>query len=182
MATESAPQANAQGEGQTPDPQAPTSSSEGNGEQQGQQAPATVVIDKDTKLPDDHPLIVKHGELKAKLSTANTELAEARSQSAKATQLQEELDKRPTTEALTTLQTRYDRLEAFTQAIGLGKALDSRTFTRDLFETDKPVADLVKEWNKANPTATSRALGSGAGDEGSSKPSINDLLRAAAPK
>ncbi len=184
MAPEAEPQANAQGEGQsTGQQQAPTSSSEGNGEQQqGQQQAPAPVIDKDTKLPDDHPLIVKHGELKAKLSTANTELAEARSQSAKATQLQEELDKRPTAEALATLQTRYDRLEAFAQAVGIGKALDSRTFTRDLFETDKPVADLAKDWNKANPTATSQALGSTAGGEGSSKPSINDLLRAAAPK
>ena len=83
-------------------------------------------------------------------------------------------------EALQTLQTRYDRLEAFAQAVGLGKALDSRTFTRDLFETDKDIAGLVKDFNKANPSATSTALSSTAGGEGKTKHDPNELLRIAA--
>lgn len=159
MATE--PQANdqveGQQEGQQPDP---ASQSEASGDQQ---QPSEQQVTKDTVLPDDHPLIVKHNELKAKLAKANTELSEARAKSAQTTKLEEQLNSRPTTEAMETLQLRFDRLEAFAQAVGLGKALDSRTFTRDLFETDKDIAQLVKEWNKANPTATSHALGSGGG-------------------
>lgn len=157
--------------------QDPTPESGGNGDQ-----PKTPVIDKTTKLPDDHPLVTAHATVKDKLAAAATELAEARAQSKKATELQAELDKRPSQEALDTLQTRYDRLEAFAQKVGLGKALDSRTFTRDLFESDKDLDDLVKEWNKANPSATSQALGGKAGGEASPKHNPNDLLRIAAGK
>lgn len=181
-----APEATPQASDQVTDPEAsqqdPTPPSGGNGGQQAapQQDPAPVVIDKDTKLPDDHPLMVKHGELKAKLSTANTELAEARAASTKATQLEAELAKRPTTEAMETLQNRYDRLEAFALAVGLTKALDSRTFTKDLFETDKDIKELVKEFNRANPTATSVALGGGAaGGQGTAKQDPNELIRIA---
>ncbi|QIG58097.1 scaffolding protein [Microbacterium phage Zepp] len=179
-------QANDKVEGQpTGQQQDPTPSSGGNGGQQ--QAPVTdpapVVIDKDTKLPDDHPLIVKHGELKAKLSTANSELTEARAQAARTTQLEEELGKRPTTEAVETLQNRYDRLEEFVLAVGLGKALDSRTFTKDLFETDKDIKDLVRDWNRANPSATSQALSSTAGgQQADGKHDPNELIRIAAGK
>lgn len=157
---------------------------EGTSGTEGQQAPAPVVIDKSTKLPDDHPLIVSYTEVKDKLAKQATDLTEARAQSAKATQLEEELGKRPTTEAMETLQTRYDRLESFLVAVGgpVGKALDSRTFTKDLFETDKDIAALVKDWHKANPSATSTALGSAAGGESSDKKSPNDLLRIAAGK
>lgn len=145
-----------------------------------QQQAATV--DKDTKLPDDHPLIVNHEKLKGELATAKTELTEARASSAKATQLEADLGKRPTTEAMETLQTRYDRLESFLQTAGgpLGKALDSRTFTKELFESDKDIVTLVKEWNKSNPTATSTALGSAAAAPGAGKQDPNALLRAAA--
>jgi hypothetical protein len=160
-----------------------TDDTSGNGSQtqtnQEQQAPA---VTKDTVLPDDHPVVKQLKDDKAKLATARQELAEARAQAGKATQLQEELDKRPTQEALDTLQTRYERLEAFTQAIGLGKALDSRTFTKDLFETDKPVDQLVKDFNKANPSVTSTALGSAAAAPADKKPDPNALLRAAAGK
>ena len=185
MATEVTPQVNDQvndqANGQQQDPTPPSG---GNGDQQQVTPPSAPAVDKDTQLPDDHPLIVKHGELKAKLSTANTELQEARAASAKATKLEEELNARPTQEALDTLQTRYDRLEAFLTAAGgpIGKALDSRTFTRDLFESDKDITALVKDWHKANPTATSQALSSAAGGEGSDKKSPNELLRIATGK
>lgn len=159
-------------------------------QQQPQAAPATgdqsqpqaATVDKDTKLPDDHPLIVNHAKLKGDLATAKTELTEARAASAKATQLQAELDKRPTTEAVETLQKRYDRLEAFLQSAGgdLGRALDSRTFTKDLFESDKDISTLVKDWNKAHPSATSQALGGSPAAPGAAKSNMNDLLRAAA--
>lgn len=184
MAPEATPQVNDQVTDPANGPkQDPPASSAGTGDQQQVTAP---VIDDSTQLPDTHPLMVKHAELKAKLSTANTELAEARTTSAKATQLEEELGKRPTTEALGTLQTRYDRLEEFLVAAGgpLGRALDSRTFTKDLFETDKPVADLVKSFLRANPSATSAALGGGSngGQGGSDKKDPNELIRIAARK
>ncbi|QKY80306.1 scaffolding protein [Microbacterium phage Mercedes] len=165
-------------------------------EQQGQQAPPegtsgtegqqgqAPVIDKSTRLPDDHPLIVSYGEVKEKLAKQATELTEARAQSARATQLEEELGKRPTMEAMEQLQNRHTRLEEFVQAIGLGKALDSRTFTRDLFETDKDIKTLVREYNQANPSATAAALSGTAGGsaEGTGKHNPNDLLRIAAGK
>lgn len=158
--------------------QAPTDDTSKPDEQQ--QAPTTVP--KDAKLPDDHPVVKQLRADKEKLSKANTELAELRVKSANLTKLEEELAARPTAEALDTLQTRYDRLEAFAQAVGIGRALDSRTFTRDLFETDKPVEDLVKDWNKANPTATATALGSSAAQPADGKIDPNQLLRIAAGK
>lgn len=135
-----------------------------------------------TKLPDDHPLVKTLAKQKLDLAAARTELAEARAKSAKVSELEEELGKRPTSEAIETLQTRYDRLEGFLQAVGgpLGKALDSRSFTRDLFETDKDIADLVKSWNQANPSATSTALGSASASPAPGKVDPNVLLRAAA--
>ena len=157
-------------------------------EQQGQQQQTTddtsangsqQQVTKDTVLPDDHPVVKQLKDDKAKLASVRTELAEARSQAAQATKLQAELDASPTAEALATLQTRYDRLEAFAQAVGLGKALDSRTFTRDLFESDTKVEDLVKAWNRDHPTATSTALGSAGSASTGSKQDPNDLLRAA---
>lgn len=149
----------------------------------GSQQQAAPEIDDSTQLPETHPLVKTLAKQKQDLAAAKTALAEANAKSTKVTQLEEELNKRPTTEALETLQTRYDRLESFLQAAGgpLARALDSRTFTRDLFETDKDIATLVKEWHKANPNATSTALGSGAAaPDDKSKPSMNDLLRSAA--
>lgn len=156
-----------------------TDDTSGNGDQQQAQT-----VDKSTKLPDDHPVVKQLAADKAKLAQARTEIAELRAKSATVTKLEEELEKRPTTEALETLQTRYDRLEAFLTEVGgpLSKALDSRTFTRDLFETDKDIAQLVKDWHKANPSATSSALGSGAAAPADKKPNPNDLIRAAAGK
>lgn len=160
-------------QGQQQDPTPGTGANEGQ-----QQAPA---INSKTRLPDDHPLIVSYGEVKEKLAKQATELAEAQANSAKASKLQQELDARPTPEALAALQTRNDRLEEFLQAVGgpLGRALDSRSFTRDLFESDKDVKDIVKDFLKANPTATAAALGSAAAAPGAGKANPNDLIRAA---
>jgi len=159
-----------------------TDETSGNGSQQqaeGQQQ--TTTNTEPVKLPDDHPLVKTLATQKQTLATTRTELAEARAQAAKVTQLEADLQKRPTTEALETLQTRYDRLEAFLQAAGgdLSTALDSRTFTKDLFESDKDIADIVKDWHKAHPTATSQALGSGAAAPAAGKVDPNSLLRAA---
>lgn len=164
--------------------QAPTGDTPGNGEQQQATDTDKPVITKDTVLPDDHPLVKQLKDDKAKLASVRQELAESQAQSVKATKLEEELNARPTQEALDTLQTRYDRLEAFLTAAGgpIGKALDSRTFTRDLFESDTDITALVKDWHKVNPTATSQALSSAAGGESSDKKSPNELLRIAAGK
>lgn len=99
--------------------------------------------------------------------------------------LKTEVEKlRPVQETLDAVQSRYDRLEAFlTQAGGpLARALDSRTFTQALFESDKDIADIVKEWHRANPTATTTALSSAAGGDRQGKLSPNELLRIAAGK
>lgn len=155
-----------------------TDDTSGNGNQQQDEQ----VVSKDAKLPEDHPVVKQLAADKAKLAKANTELAELRAQSKKATTLETELAARPTTEALETLQTRYDRLEAFLQAAGgpLSKALDSRTFTKSLFETDEDIEDIVKAWKKNNPSATAQALGASSAAGGGKSPDINAALRAAA--
>lgn len=149
------------------------------GETPGGEAQQPVTIDDSTKLPETHPLVKTLATMKQNAKTAATELAEANARAAKATKLQEELDARPTTEAMEQLQTRYDRLEAFAQAVGLGKALDSRTFTRDLFESDKDIEQMVKDWNKEHPTATSTALGGSTTTSADGKQDPNKLIRAA---
>jgi hypothetical protein len=158
--------------------QAPTDDTSGNGEQQ---QPNTDTVSKDAKLPDDHPVVKQLKADKDKLTAVRAELAEVRAKAANVSKLEQELQARPTTEALETLQTRYDRLESFLQAVGgpLSRALDSRTFTKQLFESDEDVTDLVKAWNRANPSATSQALSSAAAEPGKSKVNPNDLIRAA---
>lgn len=155
--------------------QATTSETEGNGEQQ------QASTDEPIRLPDDHPLVKTLTANKQTIASQKTELAEARSKAAKATQLEDELKARPTTEALETLQTRYDRLEGFLMAAGgpLSKALDSRTFSTRLFESQDKIDDIVKDWQRANPTDTSKALSSAASEPGKGKVNPNDLLRAA---
>lgn len=167
--------------GQEPKGQQQQTTPETGGNGQQQQEPVTIT--DETRLPDTHPLVKAYRaqlEENRKHSATKTELAEANAKATKVTQLEEQLAQRPTQEALDTLQTRYDRLEAFAQAVGIGKALDSRTFTRDLFETDKDIAQLVKDWNKNNPSATSQALAGKAGGEGTAKVDPNELLRIAA--
>jgi hypothetical protein len=156
--------------------QAPTPDNGGNGEQQ-QSAPAGEHI----QLPDTHPLVKQLAANKQKLATQGSELQELRATSRRVTELETELNARPTQEAIDTLQTRYDRLEAFLIAAGgdLSTALDSRTFTRELFETDTDIAQIVKDWHKAHPSATSKALGSGGAEPADKKPDMNELLRAA---
>lgn len=169
-----------EGQEQQGQQQAPAGEKPGNGEQQ------PVTIDDSTKLPETHPLVKTLLANKTKIADQARELAEARSQAGKSTQLEQDLAARPTTEAMEALQNRNDRLEEFLVAAGgpLGRALDSRTFTKDLFETDKPVADLVKSFLRANPSATSAALGGGSngGQGGTDKKDPNELIRIAARK
>lgn len=159
--------------------QVTTDETSGNGNQQQDSTQG-----EPTRLPDDHPLVKAYRaqlEANRKNQTSATELAEARAQAAKATQLEDDLKKRPTTEAMETLQARYDRLEEFlTQAGGpLSAALDSRTFTKRLFESKDQVKDIVADWQRANPSATSKALGNQSPGDVAGKHNPNDLIRAA---
>lgn len=175
MATEQTPSTTPT-EGETPPEGTPPAT-----ETVNQGTATTVTIDDTTQLPETHPLVKTLVKQKQDLASSKIELTEARAQAAKVTKLEEDLAKRPTEEALTTLQTRYDRLEAFLGQVGgpLSKALDSRTFTRDLFETDKDIKELVTEYQRANPTATSTALGSKGVAPADGKVDPNALLRAA---
>ena len=81
------------------------------------------------------------------------------------------------------LQRRVDRLEAVVLAsdgVNLSKALDSRSFTTGLFETDTPVDKLLADWRKANPSAINQALGrQDDNPPADPKPSPGELIRAA---
>lgn len=163
------------GQEQQDQQQQTTDETSGNGTQQ------QVAIDDSTQLPDTHPLVKTLFANKTKLAAQTAELTELRAKSKKVTDLETELSARPSQEAVDTLQIRYDRLEAFLQAAGgpLSKALDSRSFTTALFETDKDIQELVKDFHAANPTATSTALGSSAAAPAAKGPNMSDLLRAA---
>ena len=157
--------------------QSTTPETGGNGDQQ-QASTSTEPL----KLPEDHPLVKTLATQKAAIASHKSEIAELRAKSKKVTELETELTARPSQEAVDTLQSRYDRLESFLQAVGgpLSKALDSRSFTTKLFESDENVQDLVKQWHRDNPSATSTALGSSAAEPGKGKIDPNVLLRAAA--
>ena len=77
------------------------------------------------------------------------------------------------------LQSKYDRLEEFLLQAGgnLAKVLDSRSFTKDLFESDTDIQELVEKWHKNNPSAVGSALSGSSQDN--AQPTLNDLLRAA---
>lgn len=125
--------------------------------------------------------------LKSALSGARADLNKERKDhkatTARVTELEAQVnDLTPKAETTDAIQSRYDRLEAFLQALPgpLGKALDSKSFTNRLFESEDKIADILKDWNKANPSATSVALGGGAGATSEKKSDMNELLRAAA--
>lgn len=84
-------------------------------------------------------------------------------------------------EELAAVQRKYDRLEQFLLGVGgpLSKALDSKTFSTKLFETDDPIEDIVTAWQAANPSTASKALSSSAAPADSKKSDIGDLLRQA---
>ena len=113
------------------------------------------------------------------------ERKEHKASKARVTELEQQVTElTPVKETLDAVQAKYDLQEQFLQAAGgpLGKALDSRSFTHDLFETDKDIADIVKAWHKANPSATTTALSSSAAEPSKGKVDPNVLLRAAAGK
>lgn len=141
----------------------------------GQQQEPTTATQQDTRLPDDHPLVKAYASSQAELKQLKgnqPKIAELE------TKVQELTAKAESTDAV---QAKYDRLESFLTKVGgpLSKALDSRSFTAALFESDEDVDDIVTKWHKDNPSATSSALQSGAGSTQASK-GMSELLRAAA--
>lgn len=147
-----------------------TSEPEGNGQQQ---EPTTQ---QDTRLPDDHPLVKAYAssqeQLKQLKGSHQSKVAELE------TKVQELTTKAESAESV---QLKYDRLESFLTKVGgpLSKALDSRSFTTALFESDEDIDELVSKWHRDNPSATSSALNSGPGSTQASK-DMNALLRKAA--
>lgn len=130
---------------------------------------------QEVQLPDDHPLVKT-------LATQKEELKQLRPAGAKVTELEAKVTELTTkAEAADTLQAKYDRLESFLTSLGgpISKALDSKSFSTALFETDTDIKDLVAQWHRDNPSATSAALKSSAGDSESTK-DMNALLRSAA--
>lgn len=112
----------------------------------------------------------------------STERKEHKTSKARVAELEAQVaDLSPKAETGEAWQAKYDRLEEFLTSLDgpIGKVLDSRSFTKALFESDQDVKDILKDWNKANPSATSTALGAGSADPASKKPDMNTLLRAA---
>lgn len=137
--------------------------------------PPEPAADSDTQLPDNHPLVKTLAAQKEELKTlrqAGQKVTELETQvtelTSKATSAEE-------------VQARYDRLETFLTQIGgpLSRALDSKSFTTALFETDTDIAELVTKWHKDNPSATSQALQGNPGNIPDSQ-DMNALLRTAA--
>ena len=138
-------------------------------------AKTEATVTAETKLPDDHPLVKT-------LATQKEELKQLRPSATKVAELETKVTELETkAEMADTVQAKYDRLESFLSAIGgpISKALDSKSFTTALFESDTDVAELVTKWHKDNPSATSSALQSGSGQTASAK-DMNALLRQAA--
>lgn len=131
---------------------------------------------QEERLPDDHPLVKAYAGTQDKLrqlkDSHQTKVQELESQVTTLTTKATEAD---------AVQARYTRLESFLTALGgpVSKALDSKSFSTALFETDTDVTELVAQWHRDNPSATSSALNSGSGSTASSK-DMNALLRQAA--
>lgn len=148
-----------------------TSETEENGKQQ-----ESNTTQQDERLPDDHPLVKAYTSSQEQLrqlkGTHQTKVQELE------TQVTELTAKATSAEAV---QAKYDRLESFLTSLGgpISKALDSKSFSTALFESDTDIKELVAQWHKDNPSATSAALNSSSGPEKSTK-DMNALLRSAA--
>ena len=127
-------------------------------------------------------MCIRDSPLVKTLATQKEELKQLRPAGAKVTELEAKVTELTAkAESATAVQAKYDRLEAFLTGLGgpISKALDSKSFSTSLFETDTDIKDLVAQWHKDNPSATSSALTSGPGSETSTK-DMNALLRSAA--
>ncbi|QBZ73199.1 scaffolding protein [Microbacterium phage Theresita] len=136
---------------------------------------------EDSNAPKDNDQ--KDPQKASILADLHKERKDRQTYQAKATELETKVAELTTkAETVDAIQGKFERLEAFLQSIPgpLGKALDSRSFTEALFESDKSIDDILADWNKSNPTATSAALGAGAASPAPKGPTMNDLLRSAA--
>lgn len=181
MATETSTETVTPASSEEPSGNAGTAAPEGTTPETGGNGTPEAAKPEEQVLPDTHPLVKAFETQKTELKALKA--AGQQSKDKTATDLTEATTKlQSTTDELTALQTQYSRLESFLSAVGgpLSKALDSKSFTTKLFESDTEIDTLVKEWYAANPSATSTALGSSAAAPAQKGPSINELLRAAA--
>lgn len=140
---------------------------------------------KDDKSKDEAPKPKPDAAKQALQRDLSQERKDHKASKARVTELEAEVaDLKPKAETGEAWQAKYDRLEGFLQALGgpLSKALDSRSFSHKLFETDDDIEDLVKAWKRDNPTATAAALASSSAEPGKGKLDPNALLRAARGK
>lgn len=154
-----------------------TSETEANGAQQQSQE------EQPQQLPEDHPLVKTLAAQKEELKQLRPTAQQAKDLERQVTELQTAKTEAEQVKAKAeATQAKYDRLEAFLMKAGgpLARALDSRSFTQALFESDTDVAELVTKWHKDNPSATSHALGGTSAAGGGSKRDPNELLRIAA--
>lgn len=118
------------------------------------------------------------------LADLNRERTNRKAAQARVTELEAQVtDLTPVKETLDAVQHRYNRLEEFLTVSGLGAILDSKSFSAALFESDKNIDEIVTEWHRANPSATSKALRTTTvANGGGQKHDPNDLIRIAAGK
>lgn len=180
MATNDTPETGSQSQDETSEDQQQDTSQDSADETSDQEQQSDTQQD-DASAED--PTKGLKSALQGARADLNKERKDHKATQARVTELEAQVkDLTPKAETTDAIQSRYDRLEAFLQALPgpLGKALDSKSFTKRLFESEDKIEDILKDWNKANPTATSAALGGGAGATADKKSNMNELLRAAA--
>lgn len=153
-------------------PEGTTSETEGNG-------PTAPAKPEEQTLPDTHPLVKAFEAQKEELKNLKTAGQQSKDKTT-ADLATATAELTSTKDELTALQGKYTRLEEFLTKLGgpLSRALDSKSFTTSLFETDTDVAELVTKWHQDNPSATRTALGGTSAEPGKGS-DINALLRAA---
>lgn len=144
--------------------------------------PVANTDNSDNKTDDPPtPRVLDHNKraLLADLYKERSARKSLSSQVKELTQRLEELD--PLQTELDQIKSRYARLEEFilNSDSSLARALDSRKVTSRLYETDDSIDDILSDWNKSNPTHTSRVLTGSSSQQSSSKPDISELLRIA---
>lgn len=125
--------------------------------------------EEDKKDPNKDALLADLHKERTERKALRDQVEELTSKAAASTELSEKY---------TGLETKYSRLEEFLTSVGgpISKALDSRSFTKSLFESDADISELVDKWHKENPSQTSSALSGGASG-GSPKLDVNAALR-----
>lgn len=155
----------------------PTTETTAPAETAGAETPGT-----ETATPDEQGTQQPDPAKASLLADLHKERSDRKSAQARVTELETRIaELESVQETLDAVQSKYNRLEQFLAEVGgpLSRALDSRSFTTALFETDADIKDIVAKWHRDNPTATSEALGGGIGPRTSQTPTMSDLIRAA---